>query len=107
MASTEGVTPLMAASGGGHLEIMKLLLEGGAPWNAVDKSGKCAGEYAVDAGHQEAVDMLVQFGTQAELMLGLLEKKALQAQSDAANTEYLSGKLEFQQDKILDEAGAA
>lgn len=95
----------MVAAGGGHLEVVVLLLQGGAPWNALDKRGRCAGEYAVDGGHQEIVDMLVQFGCEAELVLGLLEKRQLQEQSSVANENYLKQKLEFQEDKILDEAG--
>jgi hypothetical protein len=34
----------------------------GAPWNAIDKEGRCAGEYAMDAGQQEAIDVLLEAG---------------------------------------------
>lgn len=47
-----GCSVLMAAAGQGHLEVVQLLLQRGAPWNALDRKGLCAGEYAVNAGHQ-------------------------------------------------------
>eukprot|EP00873_Tetraselmis_striata_P011408 jgi/Tetstr1/431672/TSEL_021200.t1 len=102
-----GRTPLMAAAGGGHAPVVALLLQHGAPWNALDKAGRCAGEYAVDGGHQAVVDMLVQFGCESELVLGLLERRRLQEESSAANSEYLAQKLEFHEDKILDTQGDA
>ncbi len=40
----EGVTPLMAAGEGGHLDVVHTLLDGGVPWNALDNDGYCAGE---------------------------------------------------------------
>ena len=43
----------------GSAEIVSLLLERGAPWNALDRKGRCAGEFAVDAQSQECVDLLV------------------------------------------------
>jgi protein arginine N-methyltransferase 2 len=58
----------MAAAGGGHGDTVRLLLEYGAPWNALDRRGKCAGEHALAAGHQPLVDLLVQAGVQAELL---------------------------------------
>lgn len=41
---------------------MKLLLEAGAPWNALDRKGNCAGDYAMNAGHQEAYEVLMDAG---------------------------------------------
>ena len=55
----------MAAAHAGHTEVLRLLLEAGAPWNAVDKQGKCAGEYAIESGQQEAADLLLSAGTLA------------------------------------------
>uniref|UniRef100_A0A7S1B6W4 RMT2 domain-containing protein n=1 Tax=Corethron hystrix TaxID=216773 RepID=A0A7S1B6W4_9STRA len=42
----------------------------GAPWNAIDKDGKCAGNYASDLGHQSLVNYLVDVAVTAELLLG-------------------------------------
>ena len=60
----------MAAAEKGHLDICNLLLEHGAPWNAVDRRGRCAGNYATDAEHWDIVNLLVEHATKAELILG-------------------------------------
>ena len=54
-----GTSGLMAAAGGNHAELVELMLQRGAPWNAVDRRGKCAGQYALASGHQALVDRLV------------------------------------------------
>lgn len=41
---------------------LQLLLEHGAPWNAVDRKGRCAGNYAVKAEFQDIIDRLVNAG---------------------------------------------
>ena len=69
-----GASALMAAAGGGSLRVCAALLEAGAPWNALDRRGRCAGEYAVDAGHQEIVDHLVTAGVSAELLFGAVDR---------------------------------
>lgn len=65
-----GISPLMAAADAGHLELCRILLEYGAPWNAVDRRGKCAGNYATERQHWHVVELLVDAGTKAELILG-------------------------------------
>lgn len=62
-----GLSPLMVASQYGHLEICQALLDAGAPWNAVDRHGKCAGDYATDMHHWDVVNLLVDVGTKAEV----------------------------------------
>lgn len=54
-----GTSGLMAAAGANQAELVELMLQRGAPWNAVDRKGKCAGQYALAAGHQALVDRLV------------------------------------------------
>lgn len=39
----------MHAAQGGNLAIVRALLTAGAPWNALDRQGRCAGEYAMEA----------------------------------------------------------
>mmetsp|Transcript_9300 Transcript_9300/g.21026 ORF Transcript_9300/g.21026 Transcript_9300/m.21026 type:complete len:183 (-) Transcript_9300:177-725(-) len=46
-------TPLMLACGRGHYEAALLLLESGAKWETVDKTGKTALEYAIIGGYAE------------------------------------------------------
>ncbi len=65
-----GISPLMAAAEGGHLDLCRLLLEEGAPWNAIDRKGKCAGNYATEKQSWDVVNLLVDSGTKAELILG-------------------------------------
>ncbi len=50
-----GISPLMAAAEAGHLDLCEMLLVEGAPWNAVDRQGKCAGNNATDRQHWEVV----------------------------------------------------
>lgn len=74
-----GQSPLMVASIGGHIDIVKVLLEEGAPWNALDRYGKCAGNYATEKEHWDVVNLLVEHGTRSELVLGAsirLERQA-------------------------------
>ena len=75
-----GKSPLMAAAEAGHLQVCQVLLDSGAPWNAVDRQGQCAGNYATNNQHWEAVNLLVDAGTRAELILGAsirLQKEAM------------------------------
>jgi protein arginine N-methyltransferase 2 len=65
-----GISPLMAAAEAGHLDLCNFLLEEGAPWNAVDRMGKCAGNHATEKQHWDVVNLLVDAGTKAELLLG-------------------------------------
>ena len=69
-----GLSPLMAASKVGNLALCRELLDKGAPWNAVDRQGQCAGNFATDAEHWEVVNFLVEWGTRAELILGELQR---------------------------------
>ncbi len=62
-----GLSPLMLASQHGHIDICQVLLDAGAPWNAVDQHGKCAGDYATDMQHWDVVNLLVDVGTKAEV----------------------------------------
>ena len=62
-----GLSPLMLAAQNGHVDICNILLEAGAPWNAVDRYGKCAGNWAQENEHWEVVNLLVEEGTKAEV----------------------------------------
>ena len=62
-----GLSPLMLAAQNGHLDICRILLDAGAPWNALDRYGKCAGNWAQENEHWEVVNLLVEEGTKAEV----------------------------------------
>lgn len=51
------VPPLMSAVSGGHLEIVRLLVEAGANVDEIS-GGECALEAALEEGHQEILDYL-------------------------------------------------
>ncbi|KAG2425346.1 hypothetical protein HXX76_013760 [Chlamydomonas incerta] len=105
-----GVSPLMKAAEGGHTAVLVALLQAGAPWNAQDASGYCAGEYAMGSGQQEAVDMLLDFAVQAELVLGALHRRmqvGSPSSSAAANSDYLTQKLVYRGEQLLDAEGEA
>ncbi|KAL3910875.1 MAG: hypothetical protein SGILL_007514, partial [Bacillariaceae sp.] len=71
-----GISPLMAASQAGHVALVQQLLEEGAPWNALDRNAKCAGNYATDAERWDVVNLLVEWATRAELILGEMQRAA-------------------------------
>jgi protein arginine N-methyltransferase 2 len=74
--NAEGVSGLMLAAENGHLETIHKLLQSGAPWNAQDKEGYCAGEYASASKRSDVVELLLEWGVQAELLLGAAERYA-------------------------------
>ncbi|EFJ40778.1 hypothetical protein VOLCADRAFT_69095 [Volvox carteri f. nagariensis] len=105
----DGVSPLMKAAEGGHIVVLSALLQSGAPWNAQDKHGYCAGEYAMGSGHQEAVDLLLDFAVQVELVLGALERYICDMiyMYAAPNSGYLTQKLVYRGEQLLDADGEA
>lgn len=59
-----GTSALMSAAAAGHTEAARALLEAGAPWNAIDKSSRCAGDLTSDGGHREAAEAILEAGAQ-------------------------------------------
>src|SRR6266542_2212430 len=57
-----GVTPLMAAAFGGHVEIASMLIERGAHVDAVDRLSKNAMTYAAGEGRTDVVRVLLARG---------------------------------------------
>lgn len=70
----------MRAAENGKDEIVGLLLEAGVPWNAVDRRGRCAGDFALSAGHEAATMLLVDAGT-VPLMQYVIETAHVQRAS--------------------------
>jgi protein arginine N-methyltransferase 2 len=83
-----GASPLMAAAAVGNGALCQYLLEAGAPWNAVDRHGQCAGNFATSSQHWGVVNLLVEWGTRAELILGAVER-SLRSPQDSGN--YTNG----------------
>lgn len=77
-----GLSPLMAACKVGNEALCMQLLEGGAPWNAIDRNGQCAGNYATDAQHWNIVNQLVEWGTRSELILGEIQRSQRKLQQE-------------------------
>lgn len=67
-----GRSALFTAAEAGSVECVALLLEAGAPWNAVDREGLCAGDAAVAKGCEDAAGALLEAGVRAELVLGAI-----------------------------------
>ncbi|KAG0042008.1 hypothetical protein BGZ83_001005 [Gryganskiella cystojenkinii] len=59
----------------GNLEIVKLLLQYGHPWNLVDDDYKSVGDYAKSFNHLEIYEFLLEEGCRTELLLGLMQRK--------------------------------
>ncbi|CAK7347458.1 unnamed protein product [Dovyalis caffra] len=95
-----GLTPLMHAAKRGHTVIVNDLLEAGAPWNALSPSNISAGDFAMEAGHQDAYAILLNAGIQSELILGTIARKE-KSNSDSSKT-YLEDRVSFSEDKIMD-----
>ncbi|VDK38873.1 unnamed protein product [Taenia asiatica] len=70
-----GMSVLMAAAGAGHSEVVRYLLDEGAPWNAVDKRYRCAGDYAAMNGQQAIVDMIMDHAVMSEMILSIAESE--------------------------------
>ncbi|GER38096.1 ankyrin repeat family protein [Striga asiatica] len=97
---SSGQTPLMHAAKNGCPEVVKALLDGGAPWNALSPSNLSAGDFAMENGHQSAFDIILNAGIQAELILGTIARKD---NSDGKSSGcYLEDRVTFSEDKVMD-----
>ena len=99
-----GLTPLMVASASGREGCAGLLLEAGAPWMALDREGRCAGEMALANGHQACVDMILAEAVRAELLFAAMSGRGRGLERPPSNADYLSQRVEFSDDgtRILD-----
>ncbi|KAL8256344.1 hypothetical protein R6Q59_031411 [Mikania micrantha] len=84
----------------GHDDIVKTLLDDGAPWNALSPSDLSAGDFAMDSVHQRPFDMLLNTGIQAELILGTIARK--ENKIGNLDGDYLEDRVSFSEDKLMD-----
>lgn len=107
-----GTSLLMHAAKGAHLEVVQALLAAGAPWMALDRQGKCAGEYAMaseveDAERKQSViDTLVNHAVMAEMILGTMQNQAAAAvrkEQQQESAQYLGGNVRYEKDRLVDE----
>ncbi|KAJ6499249.1 arginine methyl transferase [Mycena sanguinolenta] len=110
---SEGISCLHAAAYTQNRELVKLLLDGGAVWNAADYLRNTAGDIALSFNNEEIYTIIRDAGIRAELVLALLashnatdaaSSMILRSTDDtaAASTDaFLSSKLRF----IVDEHG--
>ena len=104
-AST-GATPLMLAAQLGSSEAVQLLLQQGAVWNAQDRQGNTAGEYALEAGAGDVYEAVLEAGVRTELLLAAMQRettsKRLAKEAPASNADYLQQKLAYSEGRLVD-----
>ncbi|CAE6471470.1 unnamed protein product [Rhizoctonia solani] len=88
------------------LECVELLLEAGAPWNAVDELGNSPGDVAISLNDQECYELIRDAGLRSEFALHAIQSKtsltALRAEDSTAagsTDEFLKSKLIYRTDE--------
>ncbi|THU46790.1 hypothetical protein C4D60_Mb09t08600 [Musa balbisiana] len=103
-----GMTPLMYAARHGRADSARRLLSAGAPWNALSPSNISAGDLAMEYAHQEAFDVLLNAGIQAELVLGTIARVAERnGEKEGGGLNYLEDRVSFSEDKLMDSESKA
>ncbi|KAF4620839.1 hypothetical protein D9613_000721 [Agrocybe pediades] len=108
----EGTSPLHAAAYTQNLELIKLLIERGAVWNAVDYLKNTPGDICLSFNNEATYNAIRDAGIRSELILGLLEKRPLsdgstlilRGEDDTAtgsSEAFLSSKLKY----VVDDHG--
>ncbi|KAF8554730.1 hypothetical protein OG21DRAFT_1508615 [Imleria badia] len=77
----EGTSPLHAAAYAGNEQLVKLLLDEGAVWNAVDNLGNTAGDIALSMNNDACYTLIRDTGIRAELLLTLVSSRSPQVEA--------------------------
>jgi type IV protein arginine methyltransferase len=64
-----GQSPLHLAASKGLLQVVQLLIQAGNPWNALNDNRKTAAELALENGHEDVYDFLLQEAVRSEMIL--------------------------------------
>ncbi|KAI8875685.1 S-adenosyl-L-methionine-dependent methyltransferase [Backusella circina FSU 941] len=102
-----GRTPLHYAAEHGHMEMVEWLLSEKHPYNLTDKKDVTAGELALNNKHTKVYQRLVDEGTRTEVLIRILKRTFgdddEEEESRIANEAYLSQKLHYDDNKLMDE----
>ncbi|KAF9529356.1 arginine methyl transferase [Crepidotus variabilis] len=108
---TEGISPLHAAAYIQNAALVKLLIEKGAVWNAVDYLNNTAGEIALSFNNEEIYTLIRDAGIRSELLLGILSKQTVADPASlilrseditaaGSSTTFLDSKLKYTTDRF-------
>ena len=107
--SDSGWTALHFATDMQNIELVKVLIENGATWNAIDLAGYTPADIALSYGWSEGYEEIDGEGVRAEFLLDLLGKQAENDESDPASNlqSFLSSKLRYEiddqgQERVVD-----
>nr|ACG37215.1 arginine N-methyltransferase 2 [Zea mays] len=95
----DGLTPLMHAAAGGHAAVARLLLDCGAPWNALSPSGLSAGDIASDP---DTYDLLLGHALRSELVLGTVARRQAAPANGPPAESYLESRVSFSEERVMD-----
>lgn len=94
-----GMTPLMHAATGGHAAATRVLLDAGAPWNALSPSGLSAGDLTSDP---PTYDLLLDHALRSELILGTVARRQAAPSEGVPAESYLDSRVSFSEDRVMD-----
>ncbi|KAF9227414.1 arginine methyl transferase [Gyrodon lividus] len=80
----EGTSPLHAAAYIGNDQLVKLLMEEGSVWNAVDNLGNTAGDIALSMNDEACYTLIRDAGIRAELLLALVSSRSSLTQTPSS-----------------------
>ncbi|KAI6134481.1 S-adenosyl-L-methionine-dependent methyltransferase [Pisolithus croceorrhizus] len=107
----EGISPLHAAAYVGSEQLVKMFLDEGAVWNAVDNLGNTAGDIALSMNNEECYKLIRDAGIRAGLLLAVLSSRSSLVRSPlalvidgedntaaASNVTFLASHLQYTTD---------
>eukprot|EP00127_Corallochytrium_limacisporum_P000690 Clim_evm9s23 gene=Clim_evmTU9s23 len=110
-ADTEGRTALMFACARNDATLVRLLLAKGAVWNALDKHGNSAGDYAIGNKAEDAYQVLLNHAVSAELIFAAMGKSQVGKSGDSGSGDakgedgYLKQSLKYSEGRLVDADG--